>query len=171
MMSGDKLLGGPQAGLIVGAGRFVGPMRKNPLYRALRLDKLRIAALDAVLDLHERERLDEIPVRRMLAEPPERGAERARALAAALRAGHPALVAEVCAAQSAVGGGAAPDVAVPGFALRLAVAAPAALATRLRAGAPPVVARVADDALWLDLRTVLPGEDEELRSALLAALA
>ncbi|MCL4821184.1 MAG: L-seryl-tRNA(Sec) selenium transferase [Vicinamibacteria bacterium] len=171
MMSGDKLLGGPQAGLIVGAVRFVAPMRKNPLYRALRLDKLRIAALDAVLDLHERGRLDEVPVRRMLDEPAAAGEARARAFADALRGARPGLAVEVRPAASAVGGGAAPDVEVPGVALHLRLADPGAVAARLRAGAPPVVARVADDALWLDLRTVRPGEEDELRDAVLAALA
>jgi L-seryl-tRNA(Ser) seleniumtransferase len=171
--SGDKLLGGPQAGLVAGRKAFVEPMRRNPLYRALRVDKMTLAALDATLVEHEsghgRER---VPVLRMihasLDELRARAAAFARTLTAAAPALHPALVES----ESAVGGGAAPIVGVPTVAIALdpGPAGPDRLAEALRSGSPPVVVRVAEDRLLVDLRTVRPDEEEALLAAV-AALA
>jgi L-seryl-tRNA(Ser) seleniumtransferase len=166
--SGDKLLGGPQAGLVVGRRELVARLRKNPLYRALRLDKMTLAALDAVLSLHERGRAAaEVPVRRMLALTPAELRPRAEGLAQALRAlgvDDP----QVADDASAVGGGAAPGVELPTVTvtLRAREGGPDALAGRLRHGSPPVVARVAGDRLVVDLRTVLAGQEDLLAHAL-----
>jgi L-seryl-tRNA(Ser) seleniumtransferase len=171
-MSGDKLAGGPQAGLVAGRRKLVERMRKNPLYRALRVDKMTLAALDVVLAEHERGRARErVPALRMLTASAEELGARAEALAAALRA-HGARV-EVVAGESAVGGGAAPTLGLPTrlVAVRHASLSPAELAARLRKAPTPVVARVGDGRLLLDLRTVSPGEEQALRDALREALA
>jgi L-seryl-tRNA(Ser) seleniumtransferase len=172
--SGDKLMGGPQAGLIAGRRARVDAMRRNPLYRALRVDKMTLAALDVVLGEHEAGRAAEtLPVPRMLHETEAAVRVRAEALVAALRgaAGEHAELAIVEGA-SAVGGGALPTVELPTalVAVRHRCHGPDRLAAELRAGDPPVVARVADGRLLLDLRTVLPGDVEDLRSALLRVL-
>ncbi len=168
--SGDKLMGGPQAGLVAGRSASVDAMRRNPLYRALRVDKMTLAALDAVLDEHEKgHAAATLPVLRMLHEDEPAVRARAEALAASLRT--EADVAVVAGA-SAVGGGALPTVDLPTalVAIRHGRRSPDELAAALRAGDPPVVARIADDRLVLDLRTVLPGEEDELRDALLRVL-
>lgn len=151
--SGDKLLGGPQAGLLVGDGELVRRCAAHPLTRALRLDKLRVAALVATLEAHLRGASEEVPAWGMLRADPDGLRERAQALAA--RCGG-----AVADGTSLVGGGAAPDRAVPSPVVRVDVADADAAAGRLRAGDPPVVARVADDALWVDPRTVDPGDDD-----------
>ena len=170
--SGDKLLGGPQAGILVGRRAFVARCRRNPLARAVRADKLTLAALRATLALYRDPEAArrEIPVLRMLAEPAGSVAERSRRVAATLPAD---LGAEVVETRAAIGGGAFPGVALAsaGIALRPAGIAPQTLAARLRAGAVPVVGLVARDRVVLDMRTVLPGEEEELARALRAALA
>jgi L-seryl-tRNA(Ser) seleniumtransferase len=170
--SGDKLLGGPQAGLVVGRAERLDAMRRNPLYRALRVDKMTIAALDSVLAEHERGRTEGIPVLRMLVAGAAEVAARAAALAEALGRHAPEARLELRPGASAVGGGAAPDVEIDTTLVGLTHPALSAerLAERLRGGTPPVVARVAQDRVWLDLRTVQPHEEAELRDALLAAL-
>jgi L-seryl-tRNA(Ser) seleniumtransferase len=171
-MSGDKLLGGPQAGLVVGRRDLVDAMRKNPLYRALRVDKMTLAALDVVLAEHEAGRAESsVPVLRMLAADAEAIRPRAEALAAALRGRAPRLAVEVVEGSSAVGGGAAPTVDVPTVLVAVThpSLSPDRLASLLRAGAPPIVARVADDRLVLDLRTVLPEEEPSITDALARA--
>jgi L-seryl-tRNA(Ser) seleniumtransferase len=172
--SGDKLLGGPQAGLVVGRRSLVDALRRNPLYRALRVDKMTLAALDAVLVLHESGRgAEEIPVLRMLALSADAVRARAQALADRLRDGHPQAGFEVVAGASAVGGGAAPTTEVPTALLALVHPAlgPDRLAARLRGGSPPVIARVADGRVVLDLRTVAPEAEETLREAISRAMA
>jgi L-seryl-tRNA(Ser) seleniumtransferase len=171
--SGDKLLGGPQAGLAVGHGPTLGAMRGNPLYRALRVDKMTMAALDAVLADHERGDAAAVPVLRMLHADAAEVGGRASALVEALRPRLPGVELALRAGTSAVGGGAAPDVEVPTMLLSVGAAGLSAerLAARLREGTPPVVARVAQDRVWIDMRTVLPDEDALLRDALLGALA
>lgn len=166
--SGDKLLGGPQAGLIVGRRELIAGLREHPLTRALRVDKSTLAALQATL-LHylrgEAER--EVPVWRMIATPLEALAARADALAAALRArGMPATVVP---ASSTVGGGSLPGETLPTRAVALAVNAPDALAAALRRGEPPVVGRIADGQLLLDPRTIDPAQDETLVESVVAA--
>jgi L-seryl-tRNA(Ser) seleniumtransferase len=170
--SGDKLLGGPQAGLVAGRAEPLDAMRTNPLYRALRVDKMTLAALDAVLALHQAGRAEaEVPTLRMLALPLSAIRERAAALVAALAGSSPSLQATVVDGVSAVGGGAAPVTEIPTALVRIVhPSRPAGdLASALRAGDPPVIARVADDALVLDLRTVAPADDEVLRAALVRA--
>ncbi len=141
--SGDKLLGGPQAGLIAGRADLVEKLRRHPLTRALRVDKATLAALQATL-LHyaRREALAEIPVWRMIAAPVDAVERRAAALAAALAArGASARAARM---ESAVGGGSLPGETLPSAGVALAVDAPNALAARLRRGRAPVIARIAE---------------------------
>jgi L-seryl-tRNA(Ser) seleniumtransferase len=169
-MSGDKLLGGPQCGIILGRPDFIQRMRVNPLCRALRVDKLTLAALSATLRLY----LDpatarrEVPVLRMITLPPSQIAARVTALADRLRsAGVPLRIAP---GESAIGGGAAPGAALPTTLLQLDPACGARTAEeRLRRGHPPVVARIVDDAVVVDLRTVPPEADDTLFRALAVA--
>jgi L-seryl-tRNA(Ser) seleniumtransferase len=166
--SGDKLLGGPQAGLAAGRRPAIDAMRRNPLYRALRVDKMTVAALDVVMADHEAGRAQaEVPVQRMLAMSAGDVRRRAETMAAALRGGQPELDVTVVEGASAVGGGAAPAVEIPTALLAVAHPSlgPDRLAAALRAGRPAVLARVADGRLLLDLRTVLPGEETALHEA------
>jgi L-seryl-tRNA(Ser) seleniumtransferase len=157
--SGDKLLGGPQAGIVVGRRPLVEACRKNPLNRALRIDKLTLAALEATLRAYEEpaRARETIPTLRMLTEPlaaVERRARRCwRGLPAAARA---ALEARVVADQAQVGGGALPTVELPTAALALGSADHPAerLDAQLRAGRPPVIGRITEGRLLLDCRTV-----------------
>jgi L-seryl-tRNA(Ser) seleniumtransferase len=171
--SGDKLVGGPQAGLAVGRKPIVDALRRNPLYRALRVDKMTLAALDAVLAVHEAGRAArEVPVVRMLWQTADDLRRRAEPLVAAVAAEVPGVELSLVAGSSAVGGGAAPGAEVPTTLITLAHPTRSAqrLAADLRAGSPPVVARVAEDRLVLDLRTVHPDEEPALAAALLRAL-
>ena len=168
-MSGDKLLGGPQAGLLAGRRAPVAAMRKNPLYRALRVDKMTLAALDSVLLEHESGRArTTVPVLAMLSLAPERIHERAQAFARSLEAEGLGFAVAVVEGASAVGGGAAPTLALPTWLVAVTHAArrPHDLLTRLRAADPPVLARVASDALLLDLRTVAEEDESVLRRTL-----
>jgi L-seryl-tRNA(Ser) seleniumtransferase len=167
--SGDKLLGGPQAGLLVGRKRSVDALRRNPLYRALRVDKMTIAALDTVLSLHEAGRREELPVPRMLAMPKAAIRARVEALRDRLRASGCEGV-DLRDVDSAVGGGAAPDIALPSCALAVTPRGESAesLARRLRQASTPVIARIEDDVVLFDLRTVLPGEEEQIERTILA---
>ena len=161
--SADKLLGGPQAGLLVGRADLVDRCRRHPLARALRLDKLRIAALVATLDAHVRGAApQEVPVWAALGADTAALASRSRALADAVRG-------EVVDGRSLVGGGSAPGVGVPGPVVRVASASPDTVARALRRGDPPVVGRVGDGALWLDLRTVDASDDAVVAQAVTAA--
>ena len=174
--SGDKLLGGPQAGVVAGKRELVERVRKNPLFRALRVDKLTIAALEATLLAYLRGALDEIPALRMIRTPLEEIARRAESLAARLRAAVPPGEAEVavCPGESVIGGGSTPgqNLATRLIVVSSARASAAELEERLRtsAEATPVVARIEDDRLVLDLRSVFPDDEPTLVSALIAAL-
>jgi L-seryl-tRNA(Ser) seleniumtransferase len=167
-MSGDKLLGGPQCGIVLGSSSLIEHMRSNPLCRALRVDKMTIAALEATLRLYlDPDRaLREIPVLRMLTLHPADLRRRATALAETCR--HAGYDVALVAGESAVGGGAASAAALETtlVLLRSAHLTAARLESALRAGSPPVVVRIVDDRVALDLRTV-PVHDED---ALLAAL-
>lgn len=166
--SGDKLLGGPQAGIIVGRAELVERIKRFPLTRALRVDKVTLAGLQATLLAYLRgTALQEIPVWRMIATPVEALERRARAWAEALQA-H-GISTEVVEGHSAVGGGSLPGETLPTRLLALRVASPHALAARLRAADPPVIARIERERLLLDPRTVLPEQDETLIEALSAA--
>lgn len=165
--SGDKLLGGPQAGLIVGRAALVAQLRAHPLARALRVDKTTLAGLEATLLAYLTGRAtEEIPVWHMIAAAPEAIAQRATRLAAALGDR-----ATVVACRSAVGGGALPGETLPSYAVALNAAGPEALARRLRLGQPPVVARINAGRLLLDLRTVLEEQEQALLDAVRAAWA
>lgn len=166
--SGDKLVGGPQAGLIVGRADLVARIRRDPLARASRPDKVTLAALAATLALYRAGRAQtDIPVWRMIAAPLEEIEARARQIAA--RVTDPEV--SVTALEATVGGGSLPGETLPSAGLRVAGVSPDRLAVTLRAGEPAVVGRVAGDALLLDLRTVDPDEDEALAETLRAALA
>ncbi len=172
-MSGDKLLGGPQAGLIVGRRELLETLRSDPLYRALRVDKMTLAALDAVLAEHEAGRArGTLPVAAMLWASAEDVRQRADALAIHLRATCPRASLEVRPGSSAVGGGAAPTAEIPTALLALTHAARSAddLAAALRSSEPPIIARVVEDRLIIDLRTVLPDEEPTLRDVLARVL-
>jgi L-seryl-tRNA(Ser) seleniumtransferase len=166
--SGDKLLGGPQAGLIVGREALVARLRHHPLARAFRVDKTTLASLQATL-LHyvrgEAER--EIPVWRMMALPVDVLAARAASWVAELRSS--GIASSVVAATSTVGGGSLPGETLPTRALALAHPAPDALAAALRAGDPTVVVRISEGQLILDPRTVPPEADRLLLGALVSA--
>jgi L-seryl-tRNA(Ser) seleniumtransferase len=172
LFSGDKLLGGPQAGCLVGRADAVDRCRRNPLARALRADKMTLAALEATLALYRDPELArrEIPVLRMLTLDPASLAERARALAAACPAElHPTTTP----GESAVGGGAFPGATLPTtlVALDPGPLGPDGLALRLRLGDPAVVARVADGRVVLDPRTLAPGSEPAVAEAVAAALS
>ncbi len=163
--SGDKLLGGPQGGIIVGRREIVERLRRHPLTRALRVDKVTLAGLQATLLHYLRgEAVQTIPVWRMIAMPLADIQARAQRWAEALSAF--GLPASVIPGESTVGGGSLPGETLPTMLLALAVASPDAAAARLRAGDPAVVARIADGKLLLDPRTVLPDEDDALLDAL-----
>jgi L-seryl-tRNA(Ser) seleniumtransferase len=169
LMSGDKLLGGPQAGIVVGSTALVTRMRKNPLARALRVDKLTLAALEATLALYRdpESAVRGVPALAMLCAPAEHIRARAEALAAAFRAR--GLTAEAVDSEGAVGAGAFPDHPLPSSAVAVTGDA-AALARTLRAGQQPVIGRVQDDRLLLDLRSVPERDDSVLEVAVAAAL-
>ncbi|TAJ21568.1 MAG: L-seryl-tRNA(Sec) selenium transferase [Planctomycetota bacterium] len=175
--SGDKLLGGPQAGIVVGKREWIARVRACPLYRALRLDKSQIAALEATLELLLAGRGDELPTRALLRMSAGETRARCEALVAQLAAlgvrdGASGVALRIVECASQPGSGSAPDVYLPGFALELRVAGRegGALATALRLGEPPVFARVQDGALLVDPRTLLAGEDEALARALAAVV-
>jgi len=167
--SGDKLLGGPQAGLALGSREAIDAMRANPLARALRLDKLSLAALDWTLGCYLEGRAErELPVLRQLLEPLEGLESRARALAERLekRLGEHARV-HAEPDSGFAGGGSLPGFELASWVVVLRARASAEqIAKRLRAAPVPVVARVRDGALIFDVRTLLPGDEEDVEQAL-----
>jgi L-seryl-tRNA(Ser) seleniumtransferase len=164
--SGDKLLGGPQAGLISGRTDLVARMRANSLFRALRVDKLTYAALEATLLAYVKHDHDAIPTLKMLRITKDEIGKRAEALAAKVSSSR--LQAEVIDGESVIGGGAAPSSVLPTRLLALACADLSAdeLAARLRASDPTIVARVEDGRVLLDLRTVFVEQDQMIAAAL-----
>jgi L-seryl-tRNA(Ser) seleniumtransferase len=170
--SGDKLLGGPQAGILVGRAELVERLARNPLNRALRIDKFTIAALEATLYAYEAgTALETIPTLRMLTEPVASIRRRARRILARIAAERQrALGAQVIESRSQVGGGALPTVELPTAAIALGTAEHPAerLDEALRAGRPPVLGRLLDDRLLLDCRTVLPPDVVALATRLAA---
>jgi L-seryl-tRNA(Ser) seleniumtransferase len=168
--SGDKLLGGPQAGLLVGRREAVRRVKRHPLMRALRVDKVTFAGLSATLAHHERgEAATRIPVwRAIAARPPDLAARARRWL---LDLGEAGAGCEVLASTSAVGGGSLPEVTLPTFVLALPPGQPDTRLARLRRARLPVIGRIEDDRVVLDPRTVLPGEDGAVVEAVKAALA
>jgi L-seryl-tRNA(Ser) seleniumtransferase len=164
--SGDKLLGGPQAGLISGSSELVSRMRKNSLFRALRVDKMIYAALEATLLAYLRGDHDAIPALRMMRLTKEVIGQRAEALAAQIA--NPRFKIQVIDGESLLGGGAAPSSTLPTRLLALTYEGLSAddLAERLRASTPPVIARVEEGRVLLDLRTVFPEQDAAVAAAL-----
>ena len=164
MFSGDKLLGGPQCGIVAGRGELIEQLRRHPLARALRVDKLTIAALNATLSSYAegRER-EEVPIWRMLAIDEARLKRRAGGWARAWGEG-----ASVVRSRSMVGGGSLPEEGVATWSTAIRVASADALARELRSGEPAIVARIHDGAVLLDPRTVEPGDDRAIAQRLSA---
>jgi L-seryl-tRNA(Ser) seleniumtransferase len=176
LFSGDKLLAGPQAGMILGNREVVGALRKNPLNRALRPDKMTLAALEATLRLYLQEprALAEIPTLRMLTRPVAELDRQARLLARRLRRRFGArLKVEVISSEARAGGGSLPQAPLPSRALALTVPplAPQDLEARLRQAGTPVIGRVEHGVVLLDLRTLLPGDQEAIMAGLVEVLA
>ena len=160
--SGDKLLGSAQAGLIVGRREIISRLRKHPLYRALRSDKLRLAALEATLISHQRDAaVTEVPVIQMLALTADELEQRARGLAEGLEV-------ELITGESALGGGAGPTSRFPTTLIAITHAKKSAqeIEQELRNYAPPIIARISEGKVLLDLRTVFPDQLNTLRQAL-----
>jgi L-seryl-tRNA(Ser) seleniumtransferase len=164
--SGDKLLGGPQAGLISGASEWITRMRSNSLFRALRVDKLIYAALEATLLAYVRRDHDAIPTLRMMRLTKEQIGHRAEAIAARLAAAN--LKVEVVDGESLLGGGAAPSSVLPTRLLAITCDGLSAddLGTSLRSAEPPIITRVEEGRVILDLRTVFPEQDAAVADAL-----
>jgi L-seryl-tRNA(Ser) seleniumtransferase len=174
--SGDKLLGGCQAGLIVGRAEIIERLRRHPLYRALRADKLALSALQSTLEIYRRGSfLEEIPVLRMLALTHEETEKRARRFLSRLRKQlkQDSVHLSIVEGESAIGGGAAPATRLRTalIALRHDSLTPDALDHRLRRMTPPVIARIYEDNLLVDLRTVVADEEDQLLNALVSLAA
>lgn len=164
--SGDKLLGGPQAGILAGKHEIIQRLRRNPMFRALRVDKMVYAALETALRLTLLEQWDDLPVLRMIRLSPDEIAERARRMAGEINASGK-LHADVLRGESLLGGGSTPGQALPTCLLAVTPNA-AQLERKLRAHSPPVIARIDDERLLVDLRTVAPEDDATVLAALLA---
>jgi len=170
--SGDKLLGGPQAGIIAGKSEFIVRLRKHPLYRALRVDKLAYAALEATLDAYRREAVTDIPVLRMLSMSKKEITERVERFVDQLEeklGGISDLKFEILDGVSAVGGGAAPNAELQTTLIALSHTKTKAirLEKMLRDAEPPVIARIFEDKVMIDLRTVTETEQVELLKVLI----
>jgi L-seryl-tRNA(Ser) seleniumtransferase len=169
--SGDKLLGGPQAGLISGRADLVARMRSNSLVRALRVDKLTYAALEATLLAYVKRDHDAVPVLRMMRLSKDEIAGRAEGIVSRVQSAQRKsayVKLELVDGESVIGGGAAPSAVLPTRLIAVTHADLSAdeLSARLRASTPPVIARVEDGRVLLDLRTVFPGQDANLVNAL-----
>ena len=164
--SGDKLLGGPQAGILTGRSDLISRMRTNSLFRALRVDKLTYAALEATLLAYVKRDYDALPTIRMMRLSKEEITVRAQTVAAATNSAQ--LEVQVIDGESVIGGGAAPSAVLPTSLLAVTSKALSAdeLASRLRAFDPPVIARVEEGRVLLDLRTVFPGQDRSIAAAI-----
>jgi L-seryl-tRNA(Ser) seleniumtransferase len=162
--SGDKLLGGPQAGILAGKAEIVARLRRNPMFRALRLDKLIYQALENTLRALLLEQWERIPALAMIRMSAEQIRERAERLVAAL----PSIHARIEPGESVIGGGSTPAQSIPTWLIVMEPKDVIAAEKLLRSGDPPVIARIEDDRILVDLRTVLADEEEELRRALQA---
>jgi L-seryl-tRNA(Ser) seleniumtransferase len=168
MFSGDKLLGGPQAGILAGSEPVITTIRRHPLMRALRVDKMTYAALEATLAEYAAGRAtDTIPVARMIATRTEDIGRRAEAIG--VRLGAAGLEVEVVDGRSMIGGGSAPGMSLPTKLVAIAHRSPSALDASLRRQHPPVIARIEQNRLVLDLRTVPPGQDDLLANLVITA--
>ena len=172
LFSGDKLLGGPQCGILAGTQKAIGRLESDPLMRALRLDKMTLAALEATLRLatDSNRAAGRIPLWAMITTPVAKLSERARSLAAILR-NELGLSADVVPAESFLGGGSAPIQPIPSSAIGISPPFPiihgseGALARALRQGDPPIIARVQKGLVLLDLRTIPEDQDPDLLDA------
>jgi L-seryl-tRNA(Ser) seleniumtransferase len=164
--SGDKLLGSVQAGLIVGRREIVSRLRKHPLYRALRSDKIRLAALEATLSSHQREAAAEVPVMQMLSRTAGELEQRARSLVEGL--GSTAAKFDLIAGESALGGGAGPTSTFPTTLIGITHPEHSAqdIEHQLRSASPPIISRISEGKVLLDLRTVFDDQIDVLESAL-----
>jgi len=162
--SGDKLLGGPQSGILAGKPEIVARLRRNPMFRALRLDKMIYQALETTLRHLLLEQWDRIPALRMIRQSATEIRERAERFLMA----QPGLKAELMPGESVIGGGATPQQSIATWLIAIECADEGAAQRRLRANDPPVIARAEEKRLLLDLRTVLPEEEVELAAALQA---
>jgi len=163
--SGDKLLGGPQAGILAGERRLITRLRRNPMFRALRLDKLIYQALETTLRNLLLERWDQIPALRMIS----RSAQELRTRAESFAQRLPALRTEILEGKSLIGGGATPEQPLASWLVAVQCADVVEAERRCRLSDPPVIARIEDDKLLLDLRTVFPSEEEDLARVVLQA--
>ncbi len=167
--SGDKLLGGPQAGLIVGRADLLQRVRRHPWARAVRMDKVALAGLQVTLAHYTKgEAAEQVPVWRMISRPLDEIKRQARRWTRRLKT--TGLAVEPIEGRSTVGGGSLPGATLPTWQVALSVPSPDTLAERLRHGEPPVIARIEDDHLLLDPRTVLPGQEKMLFAAVLKAV-
>jgi L-seryl-tRNA(Ser) seleniumtransferase len=166
--SGDKLLGGPQAGAIVGRADLVDRLKRHPVARAVRVDKLQLAALEATLVLYATDRHGDVPVHAMVHTPVEALAKRAHRLAETI--GGDLEGAHVVHTTSVVGGGSLPGLEMASWGVRVRVPDPPAFAGRLRSGRPAVFGRTAEDHVLLDVRTVTDAQVPHLARAVLYAL-
>jgi L-seryl-tRNA(Ser) seleniumtransferase len=169
LFSGDKLLGGPQCGVIVGRADIVSKLRSNPLSRALRVDKLIFAALQATLEIHRAGRaFEEIPVLRQLSLPADEIRNRAEQLVERLSGQlSSSNVVSVDPVSSAPGGGALPEMSIPSWAVAISSANADQTARQLRMGKPAVFGRVQEGRVLIDLRTVLPEDDQSVMDRIL----
>ncbi len=167
IFSGDKLLGGPQAGIAVGESRWISTMRRHPLARALRADKLCLAALEATLAAYlEGVAPEELPTLKMLHASAEEMKHKAERLAAEISRVVPSFAVDVAPSVARSGGGTLPTYEIPSYAVRLESEDVDILAESLRSGDPPVVGRVGESRLWLDVRTLLDGDEDAILGAL-----
>jgi L-seryl-tRNA(Ser) seleniumtransferase len=167
--SGDKLLGGPQAGMLTGRTDLIRRMRSNSLFRALRVDKLTYAALEATLLAYMKGDYEAVPTLRMMSMPVDEIAKRARAVVGQMQ-GVAKVRLEVVEGESVIGGGAAPSAVLPTRLIAVAVEGLSAddMLARLREADPPIIARVQDDRVVMDLRTVFAEQDRLVVDVLLA---
>lgn len=166
--SGDKLVGGPQAGLVVGRAELIERMRSNPLYRALRADKLRLAALEATLSAYSRE--EKVPTLEMIAMTPEQIEKRAKKLIRKVYKHTPdTLTLEPIKSESAVGGGSAPISSLPTVAISVARDGLTAnkISELLRQWNPSIIVRIVNDRVLIDLRTIAPADEAEIEKSLI----
>jgi L-seryl-tRNA(Ser) seleniumtransferase len=163
--SGDKLLGGPQAGILSGRSDLIAKMRMNSLFRALRVDKLTYAALEATLLAYVKRDYDSIPVLRMMRLSKDAITARAEGIADKIRS--PEIAVDLIDGESVIGGGAAPAAVLPTCLLAITSADFSAdkLAEQLRKSDPPIISRVQEDRVLLDLRTVFPEQERFIAQA------
>jgi L-seryl-tRNA(Ser) seleniumtransferase len=166
-VSGDKLLGGPQCGIIAGRADLIATLKRNPLLRALRVDKMTLAALGATLSAYVEDRLREVPLYAMLALTQDVLLERAARLSEAVHARRPALRISPVRTSATTGGGTLPDVEIPSAGVAVTwETGPDAYAARLRHGHPPVMGRIEGERFIVDLRTIGERELDTLAKAL-----